>query len=117
MRLLLLLSLLLSACSTFRVTIHQGNVVQEDKLAQLQPGMTPVQVEYLLGTPMLRSEITPNRWDYVLRITRGEATLRDRRITVYFADGLVSRVEDSAAPADSPADAPADVSAPEDVAA
>ena len=108
MRLLLLFSLLLSACTTFRVTIHQGNVVQEDKLAQLQPGMTPVQVEYLLGTPMLRSEITPHRWDYLLRITRGEDTLRDRRITVYFADGVVSRIEDTAAPADSPSDPPAE---------
>ena len=95
--LLLTLSLALSACGTYRVTVTQGNVVEEDRLAQLELGMTPVQVEYLLGTPLLRSPLTPQRWDYVLRVERGEETLRERRVTVYFAEGLVSAIEDTAA--------------------
>lgn len=100
-RLLLALSIIgisaiVSGCSTYyRVTINQGNVIEEERLEQVQNGMTPVQVEYLLGTPLVRSAIAPNRWDYVLHIQRGSEKLRERRVTVYFEEGVVARVEDT----------------------
>lgn len=93
------LSTLLGACSTYRVLVTQGNVVQTEKLEQLQLGMTPEQVEYLLGTPLLRSPVAENRWDYVYRTERGGALLYERRITVFFENGVVSNVEDTDPPA------------------
>lgn len=89
------LCLTLPACSSYKVLINQGNVVQAEKLAQLEPGMTPVQVEYLLGTPLLRSAIAPDRWDYVLQVRRDGQNLQERRVTVYFEEGHVARIEDT----------------------
>lgn len=70
-------------------------MVKPDRLAQLETGMTPEQVEYLLGTPLLRSAIAPERWDYVFKIQRGSDVLRERRVTVFFKDGVVANVEDT----------------------
>ncbi len=92
---LLLCFLFVTGCSTYRVTVTQGNMVKPDRLAQLEPGMSPAQVEYLLGTPLLRSSIAPERWDYVLKVQRGTEVLRERRVTVFFEDGVVSKVEDT----------------------
>lgn len=86
---------LISACSTYRVSVNQGNVIDEERLAKVEAGMTPVQVEYLLGTPLVRSAIAADRWDYVLHIRRGSETLRERRVTVFFESGLVARLEDT----------------------
>lgn len=90
--------LALAGCSTYRVTVTQGNMVKPDRLAQLENGMTPAQVEYLLGTPLLRSTIAPDRWDYVFKIQRGSEVLRERRVTVFFEEGVVARVEDTNPP-------------------
>lgn len=96
-------SLTLLGCSSYRVTVTQGNLVKNDRLEQLEPGMTPAQVEYLLGTPLLRSAVADDRWDYVLKIQRGADTLAQRRVTVFFTDGVVARVEDTQPTVDSEA--------------
>jgi outer membrane protein assembly factor BamE len=90
---------LLGACTglpSYRLDVRQGNVIEEAKLAQLQPGMTPRQVEFLLGSPQLQAAfVRGDRWDYVEyhRPGRGAASLRT--VTVFFEEGLVQRVQDS----------------------
>lgn len=106
--------LLFGGCSTYRVTVTQGNMVKQDRLTQLEPGMTPAQVEYLLGTPLLRSPIAPERWDYVLKMQRGAETLQERRVTVFFEEGVVARIEDTKPPkSKQPAEADTDANAPQ----
>ncbi|HDL3005116.1 TPA: outer membrane protein assembly factor BamE, partial [Mannheimia haemolytica] len=56
----MLLALGVTACSTvekvvYRIDVPQGNYLEQDKIAQLKVGMTAEQVEYLLGTPMLKN--------------------------------------------------------------
>src|ERR1019366_1971380 len=43
----------LSAC-VYRMPIQQGNYLDPAVIAQVKPGMTPSQVRYLLGTPMVQ---------------------------------------------------------------
>lgn len=96
------LALLLGGCSTYRVLVSQGNVVKADRLEQLKEGMTPEQVEYLLGTPLLRSPVAENRWDYIFRAERGGQVIQERRVTVFFEQGVVSRIEDTQPPQPTP---------------
>ena len=47
-----------SACSTvkkvvYRIDVPQGNYLEQDKIDQIKIGMTPVQVQYLLGTKVI----------------------------------------------------------------
>jgi outer membrane protein assembly factor BamE len=40
-------------------------------LDKLKPGMTPAQVRFILGTPLVVDPFHKDRWDYVYRLERG----------------------------------------------
>ena len=82
----------IGACSVHRVDIQQGNALPDDKLDQLSAGMTREQVRFLLGTPMVPDTFRPDRWEYVYYHS-GRGETERRRITVYFDDDRVTRVE------------------------
>lgn len=102
----LLVVMSVTACSTvekvvYRIDVPQGNYLEQDKIAQLQVGMTPEQVEYLLGTPMLKNIFETHRWDYVFIKREGYKDPEQRNVFVYFdTNGLVSKIEDSVANAE-----------------
>ena len=94
----LLLSTLLSGCAFFhlyRPTIQQGNLICDQSVSQLQPGMTTDQVLYLMGTPILSPVFQPDRWDYVYTIKRGNAPRYQRYVTLYFCNGTLQNVQAS----------------------
>lgn len=41
----------------YQMTIQQGNIITEDMVDRLEPGMTRNQVRYLLGTPHARGHL------------------------------------------------------------
>jgi outer membrane protein assembly factor BamE len=77
----------------YKPDIQQGNVVTQDQVNRLEAGMSMEQVRYLLGTPMLQDSFRNNRWDYVYTMKRGGGKLERKRVTLFFADGLLSKVE------------------------
>ena len=88
--LILTTAALLNGCSYFKypdlhkVTVQQGNIVNQEMVDQLRPGMTRSQVRYILGTPLLMDTFDQNRWDYYYSIKPpGRQEMRER-ITVYF---------------------------------
>lgn len=91
--LLSLIALLVTAC-VFKPEIRQGNYLQDDKIAAVKPGMTPAQVEFLLGKAMIQDPFHPDRWDYVEYVNPNDGSpVSERHIIVYFKDGKVDRVE------------------------
>ncbi len=86
-------SLFLASGCVYRASIAQGNLVQEEDLAQIDVGMTRKQVRFLLGTPMIDDPFHRDRWDYVyyLKIGRKDATFK-RWVSVFFEDDIVSEV-------------------------
>ncbi|MEL7298045.1 MAG: outer membrane protein assembly factor BamE [Pseudomonadota bacterium] len=89
----LLTTLLLSGC-VYRLAIQQGNIAELEDVEQVKVGMTPSQVRFLLGTPLVDDPFNDNRWDYVFqsRVGRNKPVTR-QFMTVYFEDGKVSRIE------------------------
>ncbi|HMX98654.1 MAG TPA: outer membrane protein assembly factor BamE [Agitococcus sp.] len=73
--------ILLPACSTlnnfknsltvYKIDLPQGNPITQDMANKLKIGMTPSQVRYVLGSPMVTDTFNANRWDYVYRFTAG----------------------------------------------
>lgn len=104
---ILALVFLLSACSyiplapsVYKIDIQQGNVVTQEMLAKLKPGMSKSQVRFIMGTPLVADVFHPNRWDYAYRYqTAGELTAQ-RHVTVVFENEVLQRVEGEAAPAE-----------------
>jgi outer membrane protein assembly factor BamE len=84
----------------YRVEVVQGNVVTKEMLAQLREGMSRDQVRFALGSPLLTDVFHADRWDYVFSIRRQGAAAQERRVTVYFAQDLVSRFDASTLPSE-----------------
>lgn len=85
--------LALQGC-VYRMTIQQGNFLEERSVTQLQVGMTRSQVRYLLGTPMVPDAFDKDRWDYLYYLKKGRLKKPDQRhLIVYFQDDKVSRFD------------------------
>ncbi len=96
-----LMALALSACSNvprivteYRIDVQQGNVLTQEMVSQLRPGLTRDQVRFILGTPLLSDVFHGDRWDYVFRLQDGKTNqVTARNFSVFFgADGLLTRV-------------------------
>ncbi len=77
----------------YRIDVQQGNVVTMEAFSRLKPGMTPRQVEFLLGTPLVHDDFTPDRWDYVYYYRHSFEEPEIRRLTLWFEENRLSRIE------------------------
>ncbi|MCP4598755.1 outer membrane protein assembly factor BamE [Neptuniibacter sp.] len=89
------LTLVLSGCSGFpgvyKIDIPQGNVVTQDMVDQLRPGMTESQVRYIMGTPLITDTFHQGRWDYLYSKKSGtDGSLVRERLTLMFSNGKLS---------------------------
>ncbi|MDX1604614.1 MAG: outer membrane protein assembly factor BamE [Candidatus Competibacterales bacterium] len=82
------------APSFYSLDVRQGNVIEQEQVDQLRPGMSKRQVQRLLGSPLIVDPFHPDRWDYVYafypegEVDRGE----ERRLTLYFRGDVLERV-------------------------
>lgn len=95
----LLVSLSLTACSSFRfpgvhrINVQQGNVITQQMIDKLKPGMTRSQVRFVLGNPVVDDNLDADRWDYIYTFQlAGGDTLR-KVLSVYFVDERLSYFE------------------------
>lgn len=98
------LTLFLTACSPsvlitpHKTDVQQGNVVTEDMLDKIKPGMTKSQVRFVLGTPLISDAFHGDRWDYVYRFDKKGELTENRRLTVVFEGEKLKTVEGTALP-------------------
>lgn len=96
-RLLLVLVAALTVSGCLRVyqqEIQQGNVVDQEMIDKLKPGMTRAQVRFVLGTPLLTDPFHADRWDYVYFYQKSPTTPAEtRRLTVFFQGDALARLE------------------------
>lgn len=79
--------LALAGCSfpgVYKIDIQQGNVVTQDMIDQLRPGMTRRQVRFIMGNPLLTDTFHADRWDYLYSIQPGGGERQQERISVIF---------------------------------
>lgn len=87
--LVLLLALNTSACTLLYVPdIQQGNVITDEMLAKLKPGMTTRQVTFVLGSPLVQDPFHKDRWDYFYSYKDNDkGTFEKSLVSVLFEDG------------------------------
>ena len=92
---------LLAGCSSvprivneYKIDVQQGNVLSQEMVSQLRPGLSKDQVRFILGTPMLIDMFHSDRWDYVYRLQKGkDLSVETRRFSVFFdGEGKLYRV-------------------------
>ena len=95
--------LALNACSSerishfpsYKLTVPQGNEVDEQALSRLSTGMTKAQVQMMIGTPLLQDPFHQNRWDYPYVVSRNGIVQERSTISLYFDGDVLSRIERS----------------------
>jgi outer membrane protein assembly factor BamE len=84
---------MLPGINAYKIDIQQGNVITQDMLEKLQPGMTRNQVRFVLGTPLLVDPFRTDRWDYIYIMNRKGERIEQRQLKVYFQDDKMLRYE------------------------
>ncbi len=85
----------LPAC-IYRIDIPQGNRISDEKIAQLEVGMSKRQVVFLLGEPAIRDIYHPDTWHYVYYLKSGEDGSIQKSVMILRFDGeLLTLIEGS----------------------
>lgn len=97
-------SVFLTGCSVgslplvYQVEVQQGNIITEEMVTQLRPGMSKRQVRHILGTPAIEDIFHDNRWDYVYTRAEGGGGEPDRLTAMFDEDGNLVELEGNLAP-------------------
>lgn len=92
------LIIFLSGCSSlefpgvYRLPIDQGNIITQEMVDQLEIGMTRSQVEYVMGSAVLRDSFSPNRWDYIYTLNKEGKPAERHQLTAFFENDRLVRI-------------------------
>ena len=84
-----LLIFFISSCSSFsfyKVPVTQGNIFEDEDIDKLQVGQSMDQVQFILGSPMIKDPFHSNRWDYLNLVTIGDEKIVEKKLIVIFDD-------------------------------
>ncbi|MEM7100870.1 MAG: outer membrane protein assembly factor BamE [Pseudomonadota bacterium] len=103
-----ILALLTSGCSiglpklkiprVHKVTVQQGNVLTQEMIDRLKPGMTRNQVAYIMGEPVIQSTFDENRWDYIYNLEIPGYVSQNIHVTLYFENEVLAYFTGDLAP-------------------
>lgn len=92
----LLITLLIQACSfpgVYKINVQQGNIITQEMLDTLKPGMTQKQVHFVLGKPVLDNVFSTELENYVYTYQKRGGEIEQQTITVYYQDAIFVKYE------------------------
>lgn len=92
----LLFLLLITGCSSipavlYKIDVQQGNIITQEMVDKLKPGMGRSQVRFVLGSALIDDVFHKDRWDYVYRLLQHGNLVEEYRLTVFFEDDKLVR--------------------------
>jgi outer membrane protein assembly factor BamE len=81
-----------------KLDVQQGNEITQEMREKIKVGMTPAVVRSVLGTPLIMDPFHAKRWDYVYILEQGGKMVDRQRLTLYFDDEKLARIDDSNMP-------------------
>ncbi|MEM9620786.1 MAG: outer membrane protein assembly factor BamE [Pseudomonadota bacterium] len=67
-----------------KISVQQGNVITQDMVDRLKPGMSRSQVAYVMGEPVLRNTFDDSRWEYIYTLDVPNVLKQEIRMTLFF---------------------------------
>lgn len=106
---LIAISILLASCSSmsmpklpslssYKIEVQQGNLITPEMREKIKVGMSVAMVRSILGTPLINDPFHAKRWDYVYSLEKGGKLVEKQRLTLYFDDERLTRIDDSNMP-------------------
>lgn len=105
-----LASFTLASCTTimenlpgvYTLDIQQGNMIDQEIIDQLRPGMNKRQVLYIMGSPMLLDPFQKQRWDYIFSEQLEGGARLQKKVTLLFDEGQLIGVQGDFRPSSKP---------------
>jgi outer membrane protein assembly factor BamE len=92
---------LLYKLTPYRVPVVQGNVITKEQVDAIKPGMTRVDVENIMGYPLLDSPFEKSSWNYLFSIKRKNQPFKEYHVTIIFKADLVDHIDGGDVPSES----------------
>ena len=95
---LIALCLIITACGNSRmlrphkIAIQQGNMITQEMVNRLKPGMTKRQVEFVLGTPLIVDTLNTDQWNYIYTLGVASGRVVQKNLHILFIDGQLSEL-------------------------
>ena len=84
-------TLFLTAC--YKTPVQQGNILKQEDIDEIKPGMTKQQVAIILGTPTIADPFNQDRWDYINTSKIKGEFKKLKKFSLFFADNKLQRTE------------------------
>ena len=104
----LCLGIALSGCSisklelpkVHKVPIQQGNVITQEMVDRIKPGMTKSQVVYVMGEPVLQDPFNADKWTYIYSIEVPGYFNQKSKMVLFFDEDMLVRFSGDMLPTD-----------------
>lgn len=78
----------------YKIPIQQGNIIDQNMIDQIRPGMTERQVLYILGSPMMADAFHQKKWDYLYSNQPSGEDRQQKKISILFDEtDMVSGIQ------------------------
>ncbi|MDP7389051.1 MAG: outer membrane protein assembly factor BamE [Pseudomonadales bacterium] len=89
----------------YKVAIQQGNVITQDMVDKLKPGMTRRQVAFVMGEPVIQDPFDDTKWVYLYSIDVPGVFNQESRLILFFDENdLLTVISGDYAPSDATAE-------------
>ena len=76
-----------------KITIQQGNLINQAQLERVEVGMDREIVRNLIGAPVINTPFQQNRWDYVYTRAPAGTAIEAKRVSIVFVDNKVASID------------------------
>ncbi|MFT6925501.1 MAG: outer membrane protein assembly factor BamE [Psychromonas sp.] len=76
----------------YQIDVTQGNYLEDDKLDQINLGMSQEQVIFILGSPMLIDQFDSSKWYYIRYIKPGGEAIEQDHVVFTFDNRLLTKI-------------------------
>jgi len=81
----------LTAC--YKTPVQQGNILKQEDVNEVKPGMSKQQVVIILGTPTVADPFNQDRWDYINTHKIKGDFKKIKKFSLFFEDNKLIRTE------------------------
>jgi outer membrane protein assembly factor BamE len=79
----------------YHVDVQQGNILSQNDVNKIHPGMTKDEIMSILGEPMLRNSFDSNTWSYVYTNQINGGKIEQKCIVMHFAGSKLVKISAS----------------------
>ena len=88
----------------YKLSVQQGNVITQEMVNRLKPGMTRNQVEFVMGKPVLADPFKQDQWVYVYTLEVPDYFIQNFRMVLTFEDDTLATITGDYLPQDATAE-------------